>query len=95
MPGDYSAARRALDEAMAMYKQWHDQWGIGATSFVLADLAAAEGLRNEALRLYRDTLPMMRLRMCQPMRPLLLQRLARITLDQGNVVAGHPTAWLR
>ena len=88
--GDYSAARRALDEAMAMYKQWHDQWGIGATSFVLADLAAAEGLRNEALRLYRDSLSMMRLRRCQPMRPLLLQRLARIALDQGNaVLAAH------
>lgn len=82
--GDTTTAHQALDEGLMMYRQWRNPWGIGAASLELADLALAEGLRSQALHHYRETLPMMRLRRCLPMQPLLLQRLASIALDQGN-----------
>ncbi len=84
--GDNATAHAALDEALALFTQWQDVWGAGAVSFELADLAWAEGLHDHALQLYHDALPMLRLRRCLAMQPLLLQRLAAIELHQGKPV---------
>jgi len=82
--GDAATAHAALDEALAFFNQWQDVWGVGAVSFELADLAWAEGLHDQALQLYHDALPMLRLRRCLAMRPVMLQRLAAIELHQGK-----------
>ncbi len=82
--GDRATAHAALDEALALFSQWQEVWGLGAVCFELADLAEAEGQHDQALQLYHDALPMLRLRRCLAMQPLLLQRLAAIELYQGK-----------
>ncbi len=57
--GDYAAAHAALDEALELGRRVGAYWRVVIVRADLGDLAVAEGKPGEALRLYRETLPIL------------------------------------
>lgn len=86
--GDFVAAHAALDEALALGRQVDSYWRVVIVRADLGDLAVAEGKPGAALRLYRETLPILLQRgiFAHPPGSLRLACLAG-TLGQHNVAA--------
>jgi predicted ATPase len=57
--GDFAGAHAALDEALTLGRLAGSHWRVVTVRAALGDLAAAEGRPGEALRLYRETLPIL------------------------------------
>jgi predicted ATPase/DNA-binding XRE family transcriptional regulator len=57
--GDFAGAHAALDEALALGRLAGSHRRVVTVRADLGDLAAAEGKTGEALRLYRETLPIL------------------------------------
>lgn len=57
--GDFAAAHVALDEALGLGRRVGADWRVVIVRADLGDLAVAEGRQGEALRLYRETLPIL------------------------------------
>ncbi|HSN73862.1 MAG TPA: tetratricopeptide repeat protein [Anaerolineae bacterium] len=86
--GDFAAAHTYLDEALRLGRQADSYWRVVIVNANLGDLAVAEGKPGEALRLYRDSLPLFLQRgiFAHPQGSLRLACLAN-TLDQHEVAA--------
>jgi tetratricopeptide (TPR) repeat protein len=56
---DFAAAHGHLNEALALGRHMDAYWRVLIVRADLGDLAAAEGKPGEALRLYRETLPIL------------------------------------
>ena len=57
--GDFAEAHAYLDEALTLGRKTDSYWRIVIVRADLGDLAVAEGKPGEALRLYRETLPIL------------------------------------
>ena len=57
--GDFAEARAYLDEALTLGRKTDSYWRIVIVRADLGDLAVAEGKPGEALRLYRESLPIL------------------------------------
>jgi predicted ATPase/transcriptional regulator with XRE-family HTH domain len=57
--GNFAAAHSHLNEALALGRHMDAYWRVLIVRADLGDLAAAEGKPGEALRLYRETLPIL------------------------------------
>jgi tetratricopeptide (TPR) repeat protein len=86
--GDFAAAHAALDEALGLGRRVGAYWRVVIVRAALGDLAVAEGQPGEALRLYRETLPILLQRgiFAHPQGSLRLARLAS-ALCQHEVAA--------
>ena len=57
--GDFTTAHTYLDEALALGRKADSYWRVVVVRADLGDLAVAEGKPGEALKLYRETLPIL------------------------------------
>ncbi|MEZ4769978.1 MAG: tetratricopeptide repeat protein [Caldilineales bacterium] len=57
--GDFAAAHAALDEAQRLGRYTDSYWRVMIVRADLGDLALAEGQPEQALRYYRETLPVL------------------------------------
>ncbi len=88
--GDFAEARAYLDEALTLGRKTDSYWRIVIVRADLGDLAVAEGKPGEALRLYRETLPILLQRgiLAHPQGSLRLACLASAVGQ--HEVASHP-----
>ncbi|HEV2712183.1 MAG TPA: adenylate/guanylate cyclase domain-containing protein [Gaiellaceae bacterium] len=58
--GDTAAARRWLEEALSLYRQLGDDWGLANSGFLFANLVWAEGDLATARQLFDESVPRFR-----------------------------------
>ena len=86
--GDFAAAHVALNEALTLGRKTNSYWRVVIVRAGFGDLALAEGKPGEALRLYRESLPILLQRgiLAHPQGSLRLACLASVT-RQDEVAA--------